>query len=66
MNSVITFLGMLLEKVVGSLATFFFGRFYERSKNVEKHNKVLRDSVGDSDAALADKLRKRAARKNKD
>lgn len=54
-----------MASVTGFFVTFLMGVFYEKGENAKKENKTLKKNLGQSDDALADKLRRRAANKDR-
>jgi hypothetical protein len=56
-------LAKFATKAMSSVMAFFLGRGYERAKQRKRENKALRDNVV-PDHVIADRLRKRADRKD--
>jgi hypothetical protein len=64
-NAVIDFMMGLITRAADRAAFFFLGKGYEKARNRKKENKILRDNIGKSDDALAERLRSRAANKDR-
>jgi hypothetical protein len=50
-----------LTRAAAFFAAFFLGKKNEENKNLKEENERFKSSIGLSDSALADKLRKQAA-----
>lgn len=56
----------IIKKVVTPVAAFFLGRKSVEKEIAEKQNEELRENIGMPVVDIADKLRERAERKDKD